>query len=255
MTSTWDTEPTRDAFLGGRVSLFQPRDGYRAGMDAVLLAASVQATPGQTVLELGCGVGAAALCLAARVPGVSLTGVEIQPAYAALARRNAEANRAAFDVVEGDLARLPAHLRQVSFDHVIMNPPYFDPDLGTGSADPGRDTALRGATPASAWIDAGLRRLAPKGWLTLIQRVDRLPDMLRALDGRIGSVCVAPLAARAGRPPHLFVMQGKKGGRARFRMTAPVILHTGPSHERDAEDYTAPIAAALRDGAELRIWD
>lgn len=81
------TDTTDNGFLGGRLQLLQPRRGYRAGLDPVLLAASVAARPGQAVLELGCGVGTALLCLGARVPGLSLTGVELQPDYAALARR------------------------------------------------------------------------------------------------------------------------------------------------------------------------
>src|SRR5690606_15065156 len=107
-----------------------PRPGYRAGMDAVMLAAAVPAQAGEHVLELGCGAGAAALCLCARVPGVRVTGVEIQPDYAALARRNAAENGADFTVAEGDAAALPAALRAVSFDHVMMNPPYYRRDRG-----------------------------------------------------------------------------------------------------------------------------
>ena len=66
---------TDDAFLGGQLRLFQPAQGYRAGMDAVLLAAAVPAEAGQRVLDLGCGAGTAGLCLAKRVDAVALTGV------------------------------------------------------------------------------------------------------------------------------------------------------------------------------------
>ena len=64
------TELTRDAFLGGRLHLWQPVNGYRAGVDPVLLAASVNARAGQAVLELGCGGGTAMLCLGKRVSGL-----------------------------------------------------------------------------------------------------------------------------------------------------------------------------------------
>ncbi|ROT99358.1 tRNA1(Val) (adenine(37)-N6)-methyltransferase [Histidinibacterium lentulum] len=255
MTSTSDAELTRDAFLGGRLHLWQPRRGFRAGVDAILLAAAVPARAGECVLELGCGAGAAVLALLARVPGAVATGVEVQPDYAALARRNALEARLPLDVVEADLARLPPAVRGRSFDHVMMNPPYFAAETGTGSADPGRDTALRGDTPLPVWIDAGLRRLRPGGRLTAIQRIERLPEMLSALDARIGSVAVAPLQPRAGRPPQLFLLSGKKGGRAPFRMTPPTVLHEGARHETDAEDYAPAVAAALRDGAALALWD
>lgn len=255
MTSTSDAELTRDAFLGGRLHLWQPRRGFRAGIDAILLAAAVPARTGESVLELGCGAGAAALALLTRVEGLRATGVELQPDYAALARRNAAETGLALEVVEADLARLPAGLRARNFDHVLMNPPYFAHRTGTGSADMGRDTALRGETPLALWIDAGLRRLRPGGRLTAIQRIERLPDMLTALGDRLGSVAVAPLLPRAGRPPRLFLLSGRKGGRAPFRMAAPVILHSGDRHEADAEDYRDEIAAVLREGAALPLWD
>ncbi|MCZ8088489.1 MAG: methyltransferase, partial [Rhodobacteraceae bacterium] len=81
-----------DKFLMGRLRLLQPVKGYRAATDPVLLAAACPARAGETVLDLGCGAGAAGLCLATRVPGVVLAGLEVQPEYADLARRNADRN-------------------------------------------------------------------------------------------------------------------------------------------------------------------
>ena len=98
--STKDSGTTRDAFLGGKLRLRQPRRGYRAGIDPVLLAASVPARPGQSVLDLGCGAGAAALCLAARVGGLRLAGLERQADYAELARANAAEMTATADAYE-----------------------------------------------------------------------------------------------------------------------------------------------------------
>ena len=158
---------TEDAFLGGRLVLHQPARGYRAGTDPVLLAAAVPATPGQSVLELGCGVGTAALCLMARVPGLDVTGVELQPDYADLARRNAARNALPLGVVTADLARLPDDLRQRAFDHVIANPPYFDPARSLPARDDGKATAFAGDTPLAVWIDTALRRLAPGGRLVI----------------------------------------------------------------------------------------
>ena len=94
-----DDDLTRNAFLGGRVHLWQPVRGYRAGIDPVCLAAAVPARATQCVLDLGCGAGAATLCLGARVAGLDLTGVEMQPAYADLARRNATGNGQAMTVI------------------------------------------------------------------------------------------------------------------------------------------------------------
>ena len=247
------TELTRDAFLGGRLHLWQPVNGYRAGVDPVLLAASVNARAGQAVLELGCGGGTAMLCLGKRVSGLDLTGVEVQERYAALARRNAAETGVAAAVVCADLRDLPPDVRQRQFDHVIMNPPYFDRARGKAAGDIGRDTGRGGPTPLADWIDVGIRRVAPRGFLTLIQQTGRLHDVLAALHGRLGSVVVQPLAARADRAAHLVLVQARQGGRTPFALAAPLVLHDGPIHKHDAENYTPLVRGILRDGKKLPI--
>lgn len=245
---------TRDLFLGGRVVLWQPARGYRAGIDPVLLAASVTARPGERVLDLGCGAGAAVLCLGARVAGLDLYGVELQPDYAALARRNAAESGVALDLHEGDVARMPAALRALRFDHVMMNPPYFDRGRGTGARDEGREIALGGAADPGVWTEAATRRLAPGGRLWMVQRMARLPDVLGAIDARLGAVTVQPLAARAGRAADLFLLRARKGDRSPFRLLAPLVLHAQESHVQGAPDFRPAVAAVLRAGAPL-VWN
>jgi tRNA1(Val) A37 N6-methylase TrmN6 len=246
---------TYDAFLGGRLNIWQPRKGYRAGTDPVLLAASVDPRPGQSVLELGCGVGTASLCLNARVRDLRLTGVEIQSDYADLARRNGNESNADFDVVTADLSLLPTSLRQKQFDHVIMNPPYFDRSTGSRSEDHGKDIAFGGVTALSVWLDVGVKRLAPKGYLTLIQRVDRLADVLSVINGRLGSIEIRPIAPRAGKSANLFLLRGRLSGKAPLVLSAPLIVHEGDAHICDRESYTPQVRSILRDGAHLTLLD
>ncbi|MEL6681474.1 MAG: methyltransferase [Pseudomonadota bacterium] len=246
-------DTTCDDFLGGRVRALQPRKGYRAGVDPVLLAAFVPGKSGQSVLELGCGVGVASLCLAARVSGMSFTGIEVQDTYADLARRNAATNNADFKIITADLRLLPADLRQSQFDHVIMNPPYFDRRTGNPSVDKGRDTAMGGDTPLADWLGIGVRRIAPTGFLSMIQRIERLPEVLRMLEGRLGSIFVKPIAGRSGRAPERFLLQARKGGRAPFRMAPALIMHDGQRHQGDQESYSVQVQGVLRNGADLPI--
>ena len=244
-----ETELTDDAFLCGRLRLWQPVKGYRAATDPVLLAAACPAQAGQSVLDLGCGVGAAALCLGVRVPGVVLTGLDVQPGYADLARRNAERNGVALEVVTGDLTQMPVVLRR-GFDHVIANPPYY-PRGGTPSPVAARDLALRAEVPLSVWVAAATRRLHPGGWLTLICGADGLPEVLAALAPRMGSVAALPLAPREGRPALRIVLRARKGGRGAFQLLAPLVIHRGAAHDGDRESYTAQANAVLRDGQAL----
>lgn len=242
---------TCNDFLGGRLQLLQPRSGYRAGIDPVLLAAAIPAKAGQSVLDLGCGAGTAALCLATRVPGLTLFGVELQAPYADLARQNAQQAGAQMQVQCGDLETLrPADLPE-QLDHVLANPPFFDPEARTAAANAGRETGLAEETPLDSWFAVAARRLRPKGYLHMIHRAERLPDLLQGCAGRLGSVEILPLAPRQNRAAHLILLRARKAGKTPFRLHAPLILHQGATHLADGDDYTPEISAILRDGAAL----
>ncbi|WP_299024940.1 methyltransferase [uncultured Sulfitobacter sp.] len=242
-----DAHLSYDAFLGGLVQLWQPRNGYRAGVDPVLLAATIPAVSGQNVLELGCGAGAAILCLGARIKGLNLTGVEREASYADLALRN---GKGTLEVVTADIAALPLTLRQRQFDHVLANPPYWRRDASVAANDPTREAALGEQTPLVRWVEVAAKRLVPKGMLHIIHRAERLPDLLAALPHDMGSIEVLPIAARTGRAAERVIVRARKSGRADFRLHAPLILHRGDVHI-DGDQYTPAVRAALRTGAAL----
>ncbi len=241
---------SRDTLLGGRVVLHQPRAGFRAAIDPVFLAAAVPARAGERVLDLGAGTGAAALCLAARVPGCRVTGLDIQADLVRLLCRNAAAGGLA-DRVEGhagDIADPPAAIAQGMFDHVMTNPPYFEAARHTPAAGPGKALArTEGAAGLGAWIGAGLDRLRGRGSLTLVHRAERLDAVLAALGGRAGAVTVFPLWPKAGRAAKLVVVQARKGLATPMRLAAGLVLH-----ETDGA-YTAAAQAVLRGGAALDL--
>ncbi|MEZ5724183.1 MAG: methyltransferase [Paracoccaceae bacterium] len=243
------TETRIDDFLGGRLRIEQPANGYRAGADAVMLGAACPAVPGQAVLELGCGAGVASLCLAARVQGLRLTGIERDPVAAALARANAARNGIVMQVVEADLAAMPAELRAQGFDQVIMNPPFFA--AGTRSANSARADARHEETPLAGWIDTGLRRLHPGGRLTIIHLAERLDAILCGFADRVGDIAILPIAAREGRAAGRVILSARKGARGPLRLLAPFIMHEGAAHMGDAENLTENAQAILRHAAVL----
>ncbi|MGE5505588.1 MAG: tRNA1(Val) (adenine(37)-N6)-methyltransferase [Actinomycetota bacterium] len=238
---------TEDGLLGGRVRLRQPAEGYRAAIDPVLLAAAVTARDGDRVLDLGCGVGSAALCLLARVPGVRATGLELQPGLAALARLNAEANGAGerFEVVEGSVTAPP--LANGSFTVVMTNPPYLEAARAKAPPHAGKATAnVEGEAGLGQWIATAVRLLAPKGRLAVIHRADRLADLLAAVSSqRLGEIRVLPLWPKRGRPAGRVVVTARKDARTPLDLLPGLLLH------EDDGSYTAQAQAVLRDGQGL----
>ncbi len=244
---------TEDAFLGGQLTILQPRTGYRAGTDPVFLAASVEATAGQSVLELGCGVGTASLCLGRRVGGLDLTGVELQEEYARLARRNGEANGIDWTVEQADISVLPEEIRSKSYDHVIMNPPYFETKRLTPPRDSGKEIAhIAQGGDVSHWIETGLKRLAPTGQMALINLPEVLPQMLSSLVKKCGSIEISPIVSRVNRQAHRVIVTARKGSRTPLVLHSPRVVHEGETHLCDGDDYSNWASGVLRKGQPFR---
>ena len=233
---------TEDALLGGRVRLLQPARGYRVAVDAILLAAAIDARPGQRVLDLGAGVGAVGLCLAARVAECDVVGVELQPELARLAERNAELNGVSARVrtISHDLAHPLPDLGL--FDHVATNPPY----LAAAVADPSPDRSKALATVESSvdlarWLDVAARLAKPAGTLLLIHRSDRLDEVVdRLIELGWRDVWIKRLP-----PAPRVLVRARRAAAPMRRETVPLVLH------RPEGGYTDAAEAILRSAAPL----
>ncbi|MEM7509171.1 MAG: methyltransferase [Pseudomonadota bacterium] len=247
------TDWREDKLLDGRVLLRQPLSGYRAATDPVLLAAATPAEAGQSVLDLGCGAGAASLCLAARVPVVP-SGLEIQAPYLDLARQNAGLNGVAMTLYQGDVASPPKDLRAGSFDHVIMNPPFYPADAAIASPVAAKDRAHREVADLQTWLAAAMARLKPRGWLTLIHRAERLQALLSGLAPLgAGAISIKPLTARAGRDAKRVLLRARKDVKTPLRLCAPLVLHAGSAHNGDGDDFSPQARAILRDAGAVEF--
>lgn len=209
-----------ETFLNGRLKIAQPESGFRSGLDAVMLAAAVPARSGQTALELGAGAGTASLCLLARVPGLALTGIEIDKSLVALARDNAAANGMQANFVSADIFALPSEFKR-DFDQVFSNPPFHRE--GQVSPNEMRATALMDQGRLEEWLRIGLQRTVSGGFFTAILRADRLSQALAALPEK--GVAVLPLWPKAGEAAKRVIVQARKGSNAPFALLPGLVLH------------------------------
>jgi tRNA1(Val) A37 N6-methylase TrmN6 len=242
------TPTTLDAVLGGRVALHQPALGYRVAIDPILLAAACPAEPGETIVDLGCGVGTAALCLARRVPDVRCVGVDLQNELAELAELNARENNLADRVsfLAGDILDRTLPIYAKPADHVIVNPPYLKRGAATPSDNPMKALAnMEGEADLAAWAAAAAKAVRPGGTITFIHRADRLPELLALLGARCGGLVIQPLHPKAGAAAHRTIVAG------RLDQRLPAILLPGLIvHEPDGS-FSPLLERILRDGAAL----
>jgi tRNA1Val (adenine37-N6)-methyltransferase len=235
---------TRDHFLGGRIVADQPRQGFRAGHDTVLLAAAVPARGGERVLELGSGAGIASLCLAWRVPGAQITGIEIDAGLVYLANENAALNGFVGRVKFFARNVFSAEIEAAPFDHVFLNPPFH---WGTGQASPvaSRDQAMRGDGVAG-WVQRALLWARAGGTVTAILRADRLAEA-EAVAGDATAISVLPLLPRVGEPAKRAILGLRKSASPSRHVLPALVLHDSDGRNTEAAE------AVLRHGAALDL--
>ena len=246
-------DTTEDRVLDGRVALRQPARGYRAGLDAALLAAACDAGPGQRVIEAGCGAGGALLAAAARWPLARFVGIERDPTALALALANIAANGMGdrVEAIAGDVALRFSGLGLPVFDAAMANPPFFD-DAG---AIRGPAAERRGAWMADdgleAWVGFLSKAVREGGAITLIHRADRLADILRLLEPKAGSAQVRPILPFADQPAKRVLVRAIKTGKAPMRLLPALVLHDRPNEREGGGKHTAETEAILRGEATL----
>lgn len=241
---------SEDTLLGGRVTLRQPVAGYRVAIDPVLLAAAVPAIAGDTVLDIGCGVGAASLCLAVRVSGCRVVGIDRERELVRLASDNILLNELGTRVtaMTGDLLRPPPRIEPGAFAHVMANPPFHEAGTASPSPYPGKArAAIEGEADLAAWVRFALAMASARGAITFIHRTDRIADLLNELAGRAGAITIFPLWPGGGKPAKRVIVQARKGNAAPLRLLPGLVLHQADGRNTDAAE------AILRHGAALEM--
>lgn len=212
-------------------------------MDAIFLAAACPVRTGQSVLDMGCGVGTAGLSILARVEGVSLVGIEIQDDHVALARENAAVNgyQDCSEFIASDIRQFSGS----AFDHVICNPPYLKVGTYTETKTPAKALAMGGEITFAQWISVAFDHIAGQGSLTMVHRADHIDQILQAFGKRFGGVEIIPLWPRAGEAAKRVIVRGYKHRRSPATMHAGVVLHEGEYYTKAAEQILREMKALV----------
>lgn len=214
----------------------------------MFLAAAVPAEPHQLVLDVGCGAGAATLCLAARVPQCRIIGFELQRDLVRLAVENAALNGMSerVSLIAGDLLRPPPRLSPGMFDHVMANPPYLERGRGTPAASPAKALAtIEGEANLRDWVRFALAMVRGRGTVTFVHRADRVDALLGHLAGRAGDIAIFPLWPMAGRAASRILVRATAQVATPARLLPGLILHEADGRFSDAAEAVLRGAAAL----------
>lgn len=228
-------------FFGGQVSVTQPDAGYRAGTDAILLAASLDASQGDTILELGCGTGVVMLLAAHHLPDVRFTGLEKSQDMLALSRQNT-AGHDNLDIVSGSIRNIP-HDWHLQYDQVVANPPYFDNRRAVRMSKDKEASFVNKGLTLDDWLGAMLVCLKPRGIGTLIYRADGLEKICASLADKAGRLRILPIHSYVDEPAKRIIVQFRKSVKSESALLPALVMH-----ERGGTDRYAPEATKILSG-------
>lgn len=238
---------TEDYLLDKQIKILQPKNGYRASSDAVLLAAAAyKISASDKILDIGSGTGAVSLCLAERFKHLSpqITGIEIQQELVRLANLSAKAN--SFDNLRYINANIfNSGLEPCSFNHVFSNPPYFTSNMPTSPLQ-GKATAHNfNDADINEWINICIKMLCPQGYFYMINRAEALKEILASIENRLGEISIFPIYSKTEQNAKRIIIRAKKDSKAPLQLKTPLYIHSTNG------DYTKQAQDILRKGTGL----
>ncbi len=246
-------EVTKDTFLGGQLNILQTKNGPRAGVDSVLLASSVEAKPGQRVLEAGIGSGVVSLCLAKRVGNLNVTGLEIQPELVKIVKENIDYNNLKdnFHIIEGDVTSSGNSWKAMglspdSFDHSYANPPFYDKAQVRHPNDQLKAQAhIYDNESLERWVRFLVAHTKPKGSITIIHLTETLGKLLSFMERRVGNIKIFPIYSKQGQPASRILVQGIKSSKGPIHIMSGIVMHD------ETGKFTPGAVSILREGSKL----
>jgi tRNA1(Val) A37 N6-methylase TrmN6 len=216
------TELTEDSIFNGRIKLFQPKIGYRAALDPIILASFISPGPHQKILDVGCGVGTISLILKMRESTAEITALDMDKRMCQICEQNAAANGFSVEVLNVRIEDR-AILKERLFDHVVTNPPFFEEKSSKVSES--KKFANFETISLVEWIALCINKLKNNGIFSIIHRASRLEEILSALKSRAGAVKIIPIFPKSDRNANRIVVQAKKSSKSETMILPGVIVH------------------------------
>lgn len=177
-----DVREDEDITLLDDGTLIQKRQGFRFGVDAVILADFYSGKKNAKILEVGSGTGIIPILLCQQKNAEDITALEIQDHMAELANRNVKRNSLEdkIKILHTDVK----HLKQGNtYDCVISNPPYMVIDGKKINPNDSKAIARHEISlTLSELIESAKRLLKPRGQFYIVHRSYRLGEILIELE-------------------------------------------------------------------------
>mgnify|MGYP001166890512 FL=1 len=221
-----------DKFLDGKITIEQLLDGGRSNTDTILLSAAVPVAPGYKVLDIGVGNGTSSIALGSNFKDITIIGIDNDPINIELATKNVILNKLEgniiirrADILKKNLSFSIGDQKNLKFDSIYMNPPYFDKDTINQSKSHYQSIAkYHDGSNLDHWINNSLKLLKFRGTITIINKIENLNRIICLLSG-LGSITILPLISNMSGEVQRFILSFRKGSNAKTRVLSQVVLH------------------------------
>jgi len=238
---------TKDKFLGGKIKILQPKNGFRTSLDSIFLAASINLKKNNSILELGCGVGTILCCLMKREKNIEVYGVEIQKSISEIAKKNLKENNFNGRILNSDIKKLPKEISNRCFDQIIFNPPYLCNNVFFDTKNYSKQISIKeNHITLKDWIEIALKRCVDGGEISFIHRTERLGEILEAFSSKAGYIRILPIFSKKNKNSGRIIIKAKKGSKSNLIILPPLIVHK--FKKKNNNEFTKKVKKILFNG-------
>lgn len=211
------------------LQIIQKKDGFKFGIDAVLLSDFAKDAPSKRTLDLCTGTGIIPILLSAKTSTPEIHGLEIQHDICDMAKRSVEHNGIGerVHITEGDLKNACEIYGSVSFDKITCNPPYMECGKGivnhTDSLTVSRHEIM---CTLEDVIRVSSKLLKQHGKFFMVHRPSRLADILCLMrEYKIEPKRLLMVHPSASKAANLLLIEGAKCGGRELKLMPPLYVY------------------------------